>query len=418
MEKLVIRGGNKLNGEVQVHGAKNGALPILAATLVIKGKSIIHNCPNLSDVRASIKILENLGCKCERSGDTLIVDASGVNCAVIPENLMREMRSSIVFLGAIISRCGTAKLSSPGGCEIGARPIDLHLSSLKEMGAEICEAHGCINCGCSKLLGANIYIPIPSVGATENIMIAAATAKGTTRIFNAAREPEILDLATFLNSAGAKIYGAGSSDIVINGVEHLHSTEHTVIPDRILTATYMSAIAITGGSGIIKGIVPEHLSAIVSEYQGMGCDIDIKGNQLKLVSPKNLKRIKLLKTQYYPGFPTDAGPTLVATSLAAKGTSIFIETIFENRFKFAGELNRLGADVKVEGRTAVVEGGAVLTGANVNCTDLRGGAALMVAALKAKGTTEILKVHHIDRGYETPEENLRKLGADIKRVSE
>lgn len=417
MQKLVISGGNKLNGEVKVHGAKNGALPILAATLIIKGESIIHNCPNLSDVRASIRILENLGCKCKRDGDTVTVDARGVNCSVIPENLMREMRSSIVFLGAIISRCGSAKLSSPGGCEIGARPIDLHLSSLREMGADICEAHGCINCNCSKLIGTNIYIPIPSVGATENIMIAAATARGTTRIINAAREPEISDLASFLNSAGAKVYGAGSSDIVIEGVESLHSTEHTVIPDRILTATYMSAIAITGGSGIIRGVIPEHIKAIVSEYERIGCEINFDNNLLKLTSPKKLKRIKLLKTQYYPGFPTDAGPTLVATTLASEGTSIFIETIFENRFKFAGELNRLGADVKVEGITAVVEGGRKLTGANVNCTDLRGGAALMVAALKAQGTTEIYKVEHIDRGYESPEDNLKLLGADIKRVS-
>lgn len=417
MQKLVINGGKELNGKVKVHGAKNGALPILAATLIINGESVIHNCPNLSDVRASIKILENLGCKCKREEDTVTVDARGVNCSVIPEKLMREMRSSIVFLGAMISRCGYAKLSSPGGCEIGARPIDLHLSSLKAMGTDIREAHGCINCKCNGIVGTNIYIPIPSVGATENIMIAAAKSSGITRIFNAAREPEISDLAAFLNSAGAKIYGAGSSDIVIEGVENLHSTEHTVIPDRILTATYMSAIAITGGSGIIEGVVPEHIKAIVSEYERIGCNIEFDGDMLKLTSPKNLKRIKLLKTQYYPGFPTDAGPTLVATSLAAKGTSIFIETIFENRFKFAGELNRLGADVKVEGRTAVVEGGRLLTGANVNCTDLRGGAALMVAALKAQGTTEIYEIQHIDRGYEIPEENLKLLGADIKRVS-
>ncbi len=417
MQKLIIQGGNKLGGEVKVHGAKNGALPILAATLIINGKSVIHNCPNLSDVRASIKILENLGCKCTREGDTVTVDASVVNCSVIPEKLMREMRSSIVFLGAIISRCGCAKLSSPGGCEIGARPIDLHLSSLIDLGANIVEAHGCINCECSKLRGNNIYIPIPSVGATENIMIAAVKAKGTTRIFNAAREPEISDLAAFLNSAGAKIYGAGSSDIVIEGVESLHNTEHTVIPDRILTATYMSAVAITGGNSIIRGVCPEHLKSIISEYEGIGCKIKICDNALKLDAPEKLKRIKLLKTQYYPGFPTDAGPTLVATTLAAPGTSIFIETIFENRFKFAGELNRLGADVKVEGRTAVVDGGKLLTGANVNCTDLRGGAALMVAALKAEGTTQICEIQHIDRGYEAPEENLKLLGAEIKRVS-
>ncbi len=418
MEKLLISGGKKLTGEVNVHGSKNGALPILAATLIIKGTSIIHNCPNLSDVRASLKILENLGCKCTREKDTVIVDASEVNCAEIPERLMREMRSSIVFLGAVIARCGTAKLSSPGGCEIGARPIDLHLSSLKDMGAQITESHGCINCKCSALAGTNIYIPIPSVGATENIIIAAATAKGTTRIFNAAREPEISDLASFLNSAGARIYGAGSSDVIIEGVNSLHSTEHTVIPDRILTATYMSAIAASGGSGIIRGVYPEHIKAIISEYQRMGCSVEISHNNMKITSPETLKRLKMLKTQYYPGFPTDAGPTLIATATVAKGTSIFVETIFENRFKFAGELNRLGADVKVEGRTAVVEGARCLTGANVKCTDLRGGAALMVAAFSALGKTEINEIQHIDRGYENPEINFALLGADIKRVRE
>lgn len=418
MEKLIIKGTNRLTGEVLVHGAKNGALPILAASLLIKGESVIHNCPDLSDVRASIKILEHLGCICRRNGATVTVDARSVNCSEIPDNLMREMRSSIVFLGAIIARCNCAKLSSPGGCEIGARPIDLHLSSLKELGAEIEEAHGCITCDTLGLEGCNIYIPIASVGTTENIIIAAATAKGTTRIFNAAREPEIVDLANFLNSAGAKIYGAGSSDIVIEGVETLHSTEHCVIPDRILTATYMSAIAITNGNGIIKGICAEHIKAIVAEYERMGCEIKINNNELRLIAPKNLKRIKLLKTQYYPGFPTDAGPTLIATATKAKGTSIFVETIFENRFKFAGELNRLGADIKVEGRTAVVEGGKLLTGARVKCTDLRGGAALVVAALNSGGVTEIEEIQHIDRGYEQPQINLALLGAEIKRVRE
>lgn len=418
MEKLIIKGTNRLTGEVLVHGAKNGALPILAASLLINGESVIHNCPDLSDVRASIKILEHLGCVCKRNGATVTVDARYVNCSEIPDNLMREMRSSIVFLGAIIARCSCAKLSSPGGCEIGARPIDLHLSSLKELGAKIKEAHGCITCNTSGLKGCNIYIPIASVGTTENIIIAAATAKGTTRIFNAAREPEIVDLANFLNSTGAKIYGAGSSDVVIEGVETLHSTEHCVIPDRILTATYMSAIAITNGNGIIKGVCPEHIKAIVAEYERMGCEIKINNNELRLIAPENLKRIKLLKTQYYPGFPTDAGPTLIATATKAKGTSIFVETIFENRFKFAGELNRLGADIKVEGRTAVVEGGKLLTGARVKCTDLRGGAALMVAALNSGGVTEIEEIQHIDRGYEQPQINLALLGADIKRVRE
>lgn len=417
MEKFLIEGGIPLCGETTVHGAKNSVLPILAATLLVEGTSVIHNCPDLSDVRASIKILTNLGCRCKREKDTLIIDASGVNCCVIPENLMREMRSSIVFLGAIAARCKKAYLSSPGGCEIGPRPIDLHLSSLKELGLKIKEIHGHIDCECDgELIGKSIYIPIPSVGATENIMIAASTAKGTTRICNAAREPEIEDLANFLNKAGAKIRGAGSSDIVIEGVNSLRNVEHTVIPDRILTATYMSAIAITGGNAVIKGVCADHLKAIISEYESLGCEINIKESQMKLRSNLPLKRLKSVRTQYYPGFPTDAGPTLVATASVASGTSVFVETIFENRFKFADELNRLGADVKVVGRTAVVEGVKELQGASVNSTDLRGGAALMVAGFAAKGRTEIGETQHIIRGYETPEIYFKELGANIKRM--
>ena len=417
MQKLKILGGNKLTGEVFAHGAKNSALPILAASLIIDGESVIHNCPDLSDVRASIKILTNLGCKVKREGNTVIVNASDVSCHEIPEDLMREMRSSIVFLGAIASRCKCATLSNPGGCEIGPRPIDIHLSSLRELGLDIYEEHGLINATAQNgLKGTVIYIPIPSVGATENIMIAAAKAEGTTKIINAAREPEIIDLANFLISAGAKIYGAGSSDITIKGVKKLNSCEHTVIPDRILIATYLSAVAITGGNAIIHNTRQEHLKAIISEYQRMGCQISFSDNSLKIISPKKLKRLKTVRTQYYPGFPTDAGPTLLATSVKADGTSMFVENIFENRFKFSGELVRLGADVKVEGRTALVEGVNKLTGAYVKCTDLRGGAALMVAAFAADGITELEEIHHIDRGYETPEINFKNLGANIKRI--
>ena len=417
MQKLKILGGTKLKGEVWAHGAKNSALPILAASLIINGESVIHNCPDLSDVRASIKILTNLGCKCKREGSTVIVDATSVSCNVIPEHLMREMRSSIVFLGAIISRCNCAKLSSPGGCEIGPRPIDIHLSALRDLGAQIYEEHGLINAKVyGALRGTTIYIPIPSVGATENIMIAAACAKGVTKIINAAREPEIIDLANFLNKAGAKIYGAGSSDITIVGTENLFSVEHTVIPDRILIATYISAVAATGGSAVIHNTMQQHLKAILSEYERLGCELSFNENSLLVKSPVRPKRLKMVRTQYYPGFPTDAGPTLLATTLKADGTSMFVENIFENRFKFSGELVRLGADVKVEGRTAIVEGVNNLSGATVKCTDLRGGAALMVAAFSAEGITEIEEIAHIERGYETPEINFAMLGANIKRI--
>jgi len=417
MNKLIIEGGCKLEGEVRVHGAKNSALPILAASLLISGESVIHNCPDLSDVGASIKILQHLGCSCKREGSTLYVNSENVNGYEIPENLMREMRSSIIFLGAISARCKKAILSSPGGCEIGPRPIDLHISSLRELGVIIKEQHGYINCDAtSGIKGSSIYLSIPSVGATENIMIAAALSIGETRILNAAREPEITDLAEFLNKAGAKIKGAGSSDIIIEGVEKLHSVEHTVIPDRILAATYMSAAAITGSEIVIKNVCKEHLEATSSAFKTLGCKLSFANHDLKITSPEKLKRLKSLRTHYFPGFPTDAGPTLISAATVADGTSIFIENIFENRFKFANELTRLGADIKVEGRTAFVEGVNSLSGASVKCTDLRGGAALMVAGLAANGITEINDIYHIDRGYETPELYYRNLGAKIKRI--
>ncbi len=417
MEKLVIEGGKRLSGEVRVHGAKNSALPILAAALVIRGESIIHNCPDLADVRASVKILNHLGCKCKRESDTLIIDSKDVLRSDIPENLMREMRSSIIFLGAISARCFKASLSSPGGCEIGPRPIDLHLLAFNELGLRITESHGIINCSCEEgMKGASIYLSLPSVGATENIMIAASTAKGTTRILNAAREPEIIDLAEFLNKAGANIKGAGSSDIIIEGVDSLHSVEHSVIPDRILAATYLSAAAITESEIELNSVFKDHLAATISAFENMGCSFRFEDNRIKIFPPKKLKRIKSLRTHYYPGFPTDAGPLLIAAATKSEGTSIFIENIFENRFKFANELSRLGADIKVEGRTAVVEGVDSLSGATVKCTDLRGGAALMVAALGAFGETQIYDIFHIDRGYEKPEYYFESLGAKIKRI--
>ncbi len=415
MSELIINGGIRLNGKATVHGAKNSALPILAATLAVDGVSVIHNCPDLSDVRASLKILSSLGCKCSRNGSTVTVDAQNICGCEISESLMREMRSSIIFLGAVASRSGMAKLTAPGGCEIGPRPIDLHLSAMRELGAEIDISDGCINCDCNRLKGSKIVLPIPSVGATENIMIAAATAVGTTQVVNAAKEPEIRDLADFLNAAGADISGAGEGDIIINGVKCLHSAEHTVIPDRILTATYMSAVAITGGDALVCDIRREHIEAICAEYKKLGCRLRFSGNDLRITAPNRLSRLKTVRTHYYPGFPTDAGPMLAATTTVARGTSVFVENVFENRFKFADELNRLGADIKVEGRTAVVDGVEQLYGARVKCTDLRGGAALMVAAFAAKGETVIDDIYHIERGYENAEQGFASLGADIKR---
>lgn len=417
MSKLKITGGNKLNGEILIHGAKNSALPILAATLLLKGESIIHNCPCLSDVDAAIKILTHLGCACKREGGTVTVNATNVTDNVIPDELMREMRSSIFFLGAIVGRTGSAVISSPGGCELGPRPIDLHIAALRKMGLIITEDHGYLNCNTEeKLRGTDIHLSFPSVGATENIILAATLASGETVIHNAAREPEISDLADFLNSAGAKIHGAGSDTVIIYGVDELHSTEHSVIPDRIAAATYIAATAITGGDVIINGVMPPHLVVVLNTFRESGCRITPYKNALRVISDKKLKGIPTLRTMVYPGFPTDAGPPILAMLTQAHGTTVFIENIFQNRFKYIDELRRLGANVKTQGSVAIIEGGATLTGAKTECTDLRGGAALVVSALAAEGTSEIDKIFHIDRGYEGIEKYLTGIGADVKRI--
>jgi UDP-N-acetylglucosamine 1-carboxyvinyltransferase len=419
MSKLIIEGGRRLNGEISVHGAKNSALPILAATLLGTTESVLHNCPDLSDVDASIKILSHLGCKCKREGKSLVIDSRNVENYYIPDALMREMRSSIVFLGAIVARLGRARLSFPGGCELGPRPIDLHLKALKELGLVIEEDHGYLDCKVNgRLKGSKIILAFPSVGATENVMIAAATAEGTTIITNAAREPEISDLADFLNGCGAKISGAGEGIIKIEGVEKLTGTEHKVIADRITAASYMAAAAVTGGTLIVKDIVPAHLDPIIPIFEEAGCEILIKSNEIKIKAPNRLKRINSIRTMPYPGFPTDAQAPIMSMTTVADGTSFFTETIFESRYKHVGELLRLGANIKVEGKVAVVEGVKKLHGAKVEATDLRGAAALVIAGLAADGTTEMTGLFHLDRGYENIEENFTEIGANIKRERE
>ncbi|MBQ7288478.1 MAG: UDP-N-acetylglucosamine 1-carboxyvinyltransferase [Clostridia bacterium] len=416
MQKIWINGGNRLSGELPVSGAKNSILPLLSATVLCKGESIIHNCPALSDVETSIKILKALGCKCTFENATVIVNTDNLCCHEISEQLMREMRSSIVFLGAIAGRCHQAVLSSPGGCELGPRPIDLHLSSLRRMGLSITEDHGVLDCKTDGLHGAQIDLAIPSVGATENIILAAALAEGRTVIHNAAREPEIMDLADFLNKAGAKICGAGTNTVTIDGVRELHGVEHRAIPDRIAAATYMSAAAITGGNLTLHAVQPEHIMAIVAVFKEAGCSVKIGNDFVSVQAPEKLRAVSAIKTLAYPGFPTDAQPPLLSMFTLARGTSIFVETIFANRFKYVDELKRLGADIHVEGNVAVVRGVSRLCSATVMATDLRGGAALVIAGLAAAGQTEIGNLHHIDRGYEHFEENLSALGADIKRI--
>lgn len=417
MSELIIEGEHKLAGEIEIQGAKNSCLPILAATLLSSGENIIHNCPSLSDVDAAVKILEYLGCRIKREGHTLLIQSEGVNRWDIPEHLMREMRSSIVFLGAILTRMNKAFLSMPGGCELGPRPIDMHLEALEKLGVEIQEEHGYLRCHANQpTRGTKLTLRFPSVGATENIMLASVLSEGTTIIHNAAQEPEIVDLASFLNRCGAKIEDAGKSVMVIEGVNKLLPTEHAVIPDRIVATTYLCCGAITGGEIILKNIHSETLDSIVPLFEQMGTMISTQENSVYLKAKHRIKSIPNIRTMPYPGFPTDAQAPMMALLSTANGSSIFVETIFENRYKHVPELCRMGADITVESRICVVNGVPLLTGATVYADDLRGGAALIVAGLQAQGTTTIKKIHHIDRGYEKIEEYLSRLGANIKRI--
>ncbi len=416
MSSFVVKGGNRLEGEIDVQGAKNDVLPILAATILNGGKNVIHNCPDLRDVNITIEVLKNLGCSVTKQGRILFVDSSDINGYTIPDTLMRQMRSSIIFLGAIISKFKKAVVSMPGGCEIGNRPIDLHLKALKQLGVKISESHGYINCEVDKLEGGNIHLDFPSVGATENIMLAACMAEGITTVTNAAREPEIVDLECFLNRMGAKISGSGSDVIKIEGVKRLYGVEHTIIPDRIAAATYLSCAAITGGQLILRHVNSGHMDAMTAVLKEMGCKIYDERNRIIISSPKGkLKNVKRIVTMPYPGFPTDIQSPFMSLSSISDGTSVFVENIFENRFQHVEELVRMGADIKVDGRIAVVQGVNKLSSARVVAKDLRGGAALIVAALSAEGVTTVENAKYIDRGYECIERYLSMCGVNIKR---
>ncbi len=416
MNKLVIEGGIPMRGEIAMQGAKNAVLPILAASIMSGEICVIHNCPWLRDVEKTGIVLEKLGCRVRRGADTIQVDASGINDCRIDERLMREMRSSIIFLGAILSVSGRAEVGLPGGCPIGLRPIDLHLKALRQMGVNIIEEHGYLKCECARLKGCAIHLDFASVGATENIMLAAVKAEGETTITNAAREPEIIDLAQFLNRMGAKVHGAGSSFITIEGVDKLHGAEYSVMPDRIVSQTYLIGAMITGGEIMLKNANASHMQAGLSALAEMGGRIKTTPEGVYLKSRGHINSIHIIRTMPYPGFPTDAQSPFMALAAVADGTSVFVENIFENRFRHVDELVRMGADIKVEGRSAVVRGVKKLYGANVEAYELRGGAALVLAAMAAEGKTEITGTEFIDRGYEDIEGNLSRCGIRIRRI--
>ena len=418
MSKLAIEGSRRLKGEINIQGAKNSILPILAASLVTRSECVIHNCPLISDVQTTLKILKYLGCKVEFEKNTVVVNSENIEKNNIPNLLMREMRSSIIFLGALISSVGSAEISLPGGCELGPRPIDMHIEGLRQLGLRINEGYGVLKCSNGEgLEGCNIALSFPSVGATENLIIASVKARGTTVLSNIAREPEIMDLVAFLNSAGAKIKSHGEGTLIIEGVREFHGTEHTVIPDRIAAVTYMSAAAVTVGDLILKNVIKEHIGSVIPVFEEAGCTIQTDAeNALRIIAPTRPYFNRMIRTMPYPGFPTDAQAPVMAMSCLADGTSVFVENIFSNRYKHVGELLRLGADIKVEGRVAIVEGVKRLSGTEVAAMDLRGAAALVVAGLGAEGMTKISGLNHIDRGYENLEYNLESVGASIKRV--
>ena len=410
-----VNGGRKLFGEMRVHGAKNSALPLLTASLICDGETVFCNCPNLSDVDCTLEILETLGCRVRRENDCVIINSSGAYGSSIPDELMHKMRSSVLFIGAMISKCGCARVTYPGGCELGPRPIDLHLKAISSLGVTVDERYGRIDCRCqSKPTGAVITLPFVSVGSTENAILCSVKAHGTTKILNAAGEPEIIDLCNFLNKCGADIRGAGTGTITINGVNRLHGCTHNIIPDRIEAATYMAACAVTGGRMRISGISSEYTQPVFYAFREAGCILDVDEDSVFISAPKRLSRIKLVRTQVYPGFPTDAQAPLMAMASVSQGTSIFIETIFSDRFKHIEGLTRFGANIKAEQSVAVVEGVDRLYGADVTAPDLRGGAAYAVAALAAVGKSKISGVCHIERGYDNLCQTLSSLGAEIK----
>ena len=413
MSYLMIGGGRPLHGRIAVQCAKNSVLPVLAAALLAGDACRIAACPRLSDVETAVEILRHLGCTAQWDGGDLLVDTTHISRCDIPEELMRKMRSSVIFLGAILSRCGQAELSYPGGCELGPRPIDLHLTALRTLGAEINEIGGSLLCRANRLRGADIVLTLPSVGATENAILAACGAEGTTVIANAAREPEIADLQDFLQKLGVEIHGAGTSAITVQGKGTLHGCTHRCIGDRIAASTYLCAAAAAGGQVTLSGIDYRHLATVTTALHQAGCRLQCDDDTITLESSGRLRAIAPVRTSPYPGFPTDAQPLLIAALLRSEGATMFVENMFESRYRHVPELLRMGAEIRLEGRVAVVCGVTDLHSAAVRSADLRGGAALVIAGLQARGVTQIHNIHHIQRGYQDIAGDLAALGAEV-----
>ena len=420
MEKIIVRGGRRLSGSVKVEGAKNAVLPVIAASLLASdGKSVIRNVPTLSDVYTINEVLRFLNANVVFKDNCVTVDASGELLVEAPFEYVRKMRASVLVMGSLLARNGRARVALPGGCAIGSRPIDQHLKGFEAMGAKVRVGNGFIEAEAAngRLHGAKIYLDFPSVGATENIMMAAVLAKGTTVIDNVAKEPEIVDLANFLNKMGAKVKGAGTGTIRIEGVDILFGADHAIIPDRIEAGTFMVAAAITGGNVFVEGAIPEHLTSLIAKMEEMGITILEEGNGVRVIGTDHLRAVDI-KTMPHPGFPTDMQSQMMALLLHAKGTSMITETVFENRFMHVEEFRRMNADIKIEGRSVVINGPSILQGAEVTATDLRAAAALVVSGLVADGITSVTELKHLDRGYVDFHKKLAALGADIERVEE
>jgi UDP-N-acetylglucosamine 1-carboxyvinyltransferase len=413
MQKILVKSGGKVSGQVQISGAKNAALALIAGALLGSGEAVFENVPRIADIEMMLNILDQLGVSVNGGAKGKVsVNPDGLKDVSAPYNLVKKMRASNLLIGPLVARYGRAEIALPGGCDIGSRPMDLHLKGLQALGAEIVVEHGCVKAWAKRLKGNVVYLDFPSVGATENIMMAATLAEGTTVIENVAKEPEIVDLANFLNSMGARVRGAGTDIIKVEGVKELKGTDYMIIPDRIEAGTFMVAAAITGGEVLVKNVIPKHLDPVSAKLRENGAEVVEEESGLRVIGGAQRKAADI-KTLPYPGFPTDMQPQMMALFAVSQGTSIITENIFENRFKHVAELKRLGAKIKIEGRTAIVEGVERLSGASVHATDLRAGASLILAGLAAEGTTEICSVSHIIRGYEDIVEKFASLGVNI-----